>query len=632
MNSTLDKSLPVPKLRPFKDKCTKTTNESEYDYTIKLHETLQSKSALYEVLEYLGKGTFGQVVKCWEKGSNRLVAVKITKDHPNYRRQAEHEIQILHKLMISIPNYDTSCLVKALDVFNHFGHTCIVFEMLQQNLYDYLKSTDFKPSPLSFIRPVIHQVFSAISKLWHLGIVHSDIKPENIMLIDNYMFPMRVKLIDYGSATTSNQFSANVYLQSRYYRAPEVMIGHYFNEKIDIWSIGCVAAELFLGWPLYPGPTEYDQIRYITDIQGEIPQKFIHKSDPSRRNKYFKYNNIFKYWKLKTLEEYDLDYSTTTEHEVNRYRLSSLDELMNIHQTVDTKNDNSFMWYDSYISEKIDRDVFINLVKFALNIDYTKRLSAEDALKHPFFTFTHLINYMHVQRVKESVYNMEIVGARKVSQNVSSFSYRSSIGNNNNLSDSFYHNSLSYSYGNCDAYPTPFYSPYQTNKHMMNEINNNCKYSNKKLIKNENKEAEYPINFVHNYSYNTMNNPSIESHKICNSNYRFDQSIWSFPSLQYKNHASFDSHFMVPPATNNNSYDDCVINGSCINNYNRADNDGWQSYSKNYLDISSQYICENDSSDHLNFYEPSNTNNNYNLQKYSPIFEQWNTDINKDYN
>ncbi|XP_065672258.1 homeodomain-interacting protein kinase 1-like [Hydra vulgaris] len=79
------------------------------------------------------------------------------------------------------------------------------------------------------------------------------------MLVEQERQPYRVKVVDYGSATHTSKAVASSYLQSRYYRAPEIILGLPFDEAIDMWSLGCVAAELFLGWPLYPGPSEYGQ-------------------------------------------------------------------------------------------------------------------------------------------------------------------------------------------------------------------------------------------------------------------------------------------------------------------------------------------------------------------------------------
>src|SRR5699024_7507062 len=75
-------------------------------------------------------------------------------------------------------------------------------------------------------------------------------RPENIMLIDPQRHPFKVKVIDFGSASHVSKAVCSTYLQSRYYRAPEIILGLPFREAIDMWSLGCVIAELFLGWPL----------------------------------------------------------------------------------------------------------------------------------------------------------------------------------------------------------------------------------------------------------------------------------------------------------------------------------------------------------------------------------------------
>lgn len=109
-----------------------------------------------QVLEFLGRGTFGQVVKCWKKGTSEIVAIKILKNHPSYARQGQIEVSILSRL--SQENADEFNFVRAFECFQHKNHTCLVFEMLEQNLYDFLKHNKFSPLPLKFIRPILQQV------------------------------------------------------------------------------------------------------------------------------------------------------------------------------------------------------------------------------------------------------------------------------------------------------------------------------------------------------------------------------------------------------------------------------------------------------------------------------------------
>lgn len=234
--------------------------QQEGDYPIVVGETLNSFNDVYDVVAFLGRGTFGQVVKCLRKSNNQYVAIKILKNQPNYARQGQIEIQILQTL--SHEDTEACNIVRAFECFPHKSHMCLVFELLEQNLYDFVKQNKFVPMSLKEIRPIAQQVLTALAKLRSLGLIHADLKPENIMLTKQSRY--RVKVIDFGSACHTAKAVPNTYLQSRYYRAPEVILGLPFYEAIDMWSLGCVVAELFLGWPLYPGSSEYDQVRCIS--------------------------------------------------------------------------------------------------------------------------------------------------------------------------------------------------------------------------------------------------------------------------------------------------------------------------------------------------------------------------------
>jgi len=214
-------------------------------------------------------------------------------------------------------NADEYNLVRAYEVFQHKHHTCLVFEMLEQNLYDFLKQNKFSPLPLKCIRPVVQQVLFALAKLKKLGLIHADLKPENIMLVDPVRQPYKVKVIDFGSASHVSKAVQSTYLQSRYYRAPEILLGLPFCESIDIWSLGCVIAELFLGWPLYPGSSEYDQIRYICQTQGSPPEPMLRAATKTVR--FFNRDesshglmghHSYAFWRMKTPEEHEIETGT----------------------------------------------------------------------------------------------------------------------------------------------------------------------------------------------------------------------------------------------------------------------------------------------------------------------------------
>ena len=127
------------------------------DYPVSLRELIPSPTSVYDVLDRLGRGTFGQVVRAWKKNTSEIVAIKILKSTPSYAKQGQMEVDVLSKLSRLSP--DEGSFVKAYESFQHHGHICIVFELLHINLYDYLKQSRFDPLPLKYIRPIAQQVW-----------------------------------------------------------------------------------------------------------------------------------------------------------------------------------------------------------------------------------------------------------------------------------------------------------------------------------------------------------------------------------------------------------------------------------------------------------------------------------------
>nr|XP_028602713.1 homeodomain-interacting protein kinase 2 isoform X4 [Podarcis muralis] len=377
-------------------------SNSEGDYQLVQHEVLCSMTNTYEVLEFLGRGTFGQVVKCWKRGTNEIVAIKILKNHPSYARQGQIEVSILARL--STESADDYNFVRAYECFQHKNHTCLVFEMLEQNLYDFLKQNKFSPLPLKYIRPILQQVATALMKLKSLGLIHADLKPENIMLVDPSRQPYRVKVIDFGSASHVSKAVCSTYLQSRYYRAPEIILGLPFCEAIDMWSLGCVIAELFLGWPLYPGASEYDQIRYISQTQG-LPAEYL-LSAGTKTTRFFNRDTDSPYplWRLKTPDDHEAETGIKSK-EARKYIFNCLDDMAQVNMTTDLEGSDMLV-------EKADRREFIDLLKKMLTIDADKRITPIETLNHPFVTMTHLLDFPHSTHVKSCFQNMEICKRR----------------------------------------------------------------------------------------------------------------------------------------------------------------------------------------------------------------------------
>jgi len=158
----------------------------------------------------------------------------------------------------------------------------LVFEMLSINLYDFLKRNQMKGVSESLVRRFAIQLLITLSFLREKNIVHCDLKPENILL--RQINKSGIKVIDFGSSTYENE-QFYTYIQSRYYRAPEIMMGIRYTPAIDMWSLGCIMYELYVGRPLFAGEDEKEQMQCIMEIKGMPPRSMI--AAASRRKIFF---------------------------------------------------------------------------------------------------------------------------------------------------------------------------------------------------------------------------------------------------------------------------------------------------------------------------------------------------------
>ncbi|NXN07650.1 DYRK4 kinase, partial [Indicator maculatus] len=235
----------------------------------------------YEVLEVIGKGSFGQVAKCLDHKTNELVALKIIRNKKRFHSQALVEVKILDALLKKDKD-DTHNIIHMKEYFYFRNHFCISFELLGINLYELIKKNNFQGFSLSLIRHFTQGVLRCLQVLYQERIIHCDLKPENILLYHNVQGS--VKVIDFGSSCYEHQ-RVYTYVQSRFYRSPEVILGHPYAMAVDMWSLGCIIAELYTGYPLFPGENEVDQLACIMEVLGLPPADFIQAS--SRKRTFF---------------------------------------------------------------------------------------------------------------------------------------------------------------------------------------------------------------------------------------------------------------------------------------------------------------------------------------------------------
>ncbi|XP_054618552.1 homeodomain-interacting protein kinase 3-like [Dunckerocampus dactyliophorus] len=311
----------------------------------------------YEVVDLLAEGSFGPVAKCCNTETGEMVAIRVSKKHSEVMHQAREEIAILKRLQCLDP--DQCHIVRWNDFFFDKHLICLNFELLDQNLRIFQQERKLETLSIGEISPVLYQMATALLHLSNVGIVHTDIRTENIMVVDCNQQPLTFKLIDFGLAKLVSSLKPGDYGQTTCYRAPEVMLGLPYNEGIDMWSLGIVAVKLATGHHLYPGETDYEALSYIIETQGKPSDSMLERG--VRSQYYFKRRNRSSGWKFKTPKEMG-----SPPAESRALNLKSLEEME--------------------VVQKCDNEgLFVNLVTMMLQLDHELRVKPADFLLHPFF-------------------------------------------------------------------------------------------------------------------------------------------------------------------------------------------------------------------------------------------------------
>lgn len=247
------------------------------DYHVVMNDHLAYR---FEVLSQLGKGSFGQVCKCYDYQKKQISAVKLIRNKKRFHHQALVEVKLLQYIKDRDPQ-DQANIVHMSEYFYFRNHLCIAFEPLSINLYELIKNNDYQGLSLGLIRRFAVQMLTSLHALKKLRIIHCDLKPENVLL--RQPNKSGIKIIDFGSSCFEDE-RVYTYIQSRFYRSPEVILGLPYDTAIDMWSFGCILAELFTGYPIFPGENEMEQLGCIMEIFDQPPKELV---DASNRKKMF---------------------------------------------------------------------------------------------------------------------------------------------------------------------------------------------------------------------------------------------------------------------------------------------------------------------------------------------------------
>ncbi|OHT06294.1 CMGC family protein kinase [Tritrichomonas foetus] len=237
----------------------------------------------YEQISILGQGAFGNVINCIDHKTHEKVAIKMLRDKPKLHSQVLFELKLLMKLQGS------DYIINYIESFQFRGFFCIVMELLGKDVYSVLADRKFLPFPKHVIQNVARETTLGLKYMHSTGIIHCDIKPENILFFENNM--NNVKIIDFGCSCYVGKLMYS-YIQSRYYRAPEVVFGIQYSTPIDMWSLGCVICELLTGTPLFPAEDENELVNQISEVIGLPPKELIKKGP--RAKHYFNEDGTLK--------------------------------------------------------------------------------------------------------------------------------------------------------------------------------------------------------------------------------------------------------------------------------------------------------------------------------------------------
>ncbi|CAF1739806.1 unnamed protein product [Brassica oleracea] len=250
-------------------------DDAEGYYSYQFGELIDGR---YEVIATHGKGVFSTVVRAKDLKAGPAepeeVAIKIIRNNETMHKAGQTEVQILKKLAGSDREDKRHC-VRFLSSFKYRNHLCLVFESLHLNLREVLKKFGRNIGlKLSAVRSYSKQLFIALKHLKNCGVLHCDIKPDNMLVNENKNV---LKLCDFGNAMFAGKNEVTPYLVSRFYRSPEIILGLTYDHPLDIWSVGCCLYELYCGKVLFPGATNNDMLRLHMELKGPFPKKMLRK-------------------------------------------------------------------------------------------------------------------------------------------------------------------------------------------------------------------------------------------------------------------------------------------------------------------------------------------------------------------
>ncbi|KAH3904513.1 hypothetical protein HBI56_222250 [Parastagonospora nodorum] len=322
----------------------------------------------YEIKKMLGEGAFGKVFQAYDRTEKTPCAIKVIRSVPEDEDAIRNELEVLQTLA-SNDKHNTYQCIHMRDYFHFRNHTCIVTDLYGKSMFAFQESNSFVPFPALHIQEFSRQLFTSVAFLHDLRIVHADLKPDNILLVnDNYeMFPYNgtvqpssatadcsvttrkvlhdteIRIIDFGSAFCYDSHNPDIFTPQ--YRSPEHILNVDWSFPHDIWSIGCILVELWTGKCLFETEDDLVHLAMMETMWGkELDRELIDQA-------------------TRYLKDDKLNYAKESK--------GSLNGMKKLCDLVPAQTD-------------VDRE-FLSLLERIFVCNPKKRITAQQALQHPWF-------------------------------------------------------------------------------------------------------------------------------------------------------------------------------------------------------------------------------------------------------
>jgi len=346
----------------------------------------------YKLIDEIAKGGWAIVVRSWDRVQRRYVALKIASIESSVELFSKTEIEILRDMIeydnLKRDSHIPNCCIQLNTSFSIDSLSCLAFNEYGMDFYSLLKKNNFRPLDIEYVKAIGYQLFGTLYHLHsNMQIIHTDIKLENLLFEspelkqasfsyrkdgtkDHYFLPKtsKIKLIDFGNAIKATHPHPNL-ISTRAYRSPEVLLELGYSYETDVWSIGCVLLELYLGRPFFTSSlsvneTENDleQLNNFQSVLGSIPQDILtnYKEEYCNGEKYERIipasSAVARFFKIESKGDFE-------QFVLKKVRITQNERLTDL----------------------ITNNPFYDLLRRTLEYKPSKRIKPMEALKHPFF-------------------------------------------------------------------------------------------------------------------------------------------------------------------------------------------------------------------------------------------------------